>query len=148
MSHTYVTPLKLEIRTSRLFFLIHLLLYALASISLMTLPWPVVFQCVCIALLIYIARKSYCVHNRLRLLIWKQEEHWELWQSGAMTMLQLQGSSFVSSWFIILNFKSVDGAGISLVIFSDAVEYQLFRQLRVRLKVEGKKSIRHDKIQL
>ncbi len=146
MSHIYATPLKLEIKPSRLFLQVHVLIYTLAILSILILPWPGTIQCVGITFLIYVGHKSYSGHNRLRLLIWKQENKWELWESGVMKLLQLQGNSFVLPWLAILNFKSEDGRRISITIYTDAVGYQQFRQLRVRLKVEGNKSIRHDKI--
>ena len=148
MSHTYATPLKLEISPSRLFLKIHVLIYFLATISILSLPWSATIQGACIALLINFGHKTYVSHNRLRLLIWKQENNWELWVSGLMQRLQLQGSSYISPWLAILNFKSEDGARISLVVLNDAVDRHQFRQLRVRLKVEGNKSVRHDKIQI
>ena len=147
MSHTYVTPLKLEIKPSLFFLQIHALIYLLAAISILMLPWLFMVQCGCLVVLIYVGQKSYRKHNQSRLLIWKQANDWLISASGIMQPMQLQASSFISLWLAILNFKSENRTGVSLILFSDAVDKQQFRQLRVRLKVEGYQSVSHDKMQ-
>ena len=147
MSHTYATPVKLEIKPSLFFLQIHALIYLLAAISILMLPWLFMVQCGCLVVLIYVGQKSYRKHNQSRLLIWKQANDWLISASGIMQPMQLQASSFISPWLAILNFKSENRTGVSLILFSDAVDKQQFRQLRVRLKVEGYKSVSHDKMQ-
>lgn len=56
-------------------------------------------------------------------------------RSGAVREAQLLGSSFVAPWLTVLNLKTADSPlARHVVIVPDAVDSEIFRQLRVRLK--------------
>jgi hypothetical protein len=49
--------------------------------------------------------------------------------------VKLLPTSFVSTWIIILNFKDLNYQQYSLLIFHDGIDKNIYRQLKVRLKL-------------
>jgi len=65
-----------------------------------------------------------------------QDQHWILHlRSGEEFQGQLLSSSFVHPRLLILNFSTAPLQGRSLVLAADAVDPDLLRQLRVRLRL-------------
>jgi len=69
---------------------------------------------------------------------WDSEGEWRLRTvSGNELTAQLKSSSNVQTWFVILNFSISPFQRHSLILLPDAVDPDLLRRLRVRLKLIG-----------
>lgn len=75
-------------------------------------------------------------------LLWDPEGRWWWLQAGEETELKLCGDSYFASGMVILNFSIPDsGRQRSMVLFPASVGPALFRRLRVRLMLEGGRSV-------
>ncbi len=81
--------------------------------------------------------QSYKNINNKKTVIWKEDNEWEIIEAGGSKNASLLASSFVSRWLTILNFKLEDRKKKTVIVFSDAINKEQFRKLRVRLKVDG-----------
>jgi toxin CptA len=72
-------------------------------------------------------------------LTWKHDGDWVIdLQDGTSLEAQLHASSYAHPWLVVLNFRIEDRRRLkSVVLFPDSLEAQTFRQLRVRLTLEG-----------
>ncbi len=69
---------------------------------------------------------------------WNSEGEWMLHTAnGNELAAQLQVSSYVQPWLIVLNFSISRFQRRSLILLPDAVDPDLLRRLRVRLKLLG-----------
>lgn len=69
---------------------------------------------------------------------WNGEGEWTLFTAnGNEVAAQLQTSSYSQPWFVILNFSISRFRRRSLILLPDAVDPDLLRRLRVRLKLLG-----------
>jgi len=69
---------------------------------------------------------------------WNSEGEWTLLTAnGNEVAVQLQATSYVQPWFIVLNFSISRFRRRSLILLPDAVDPDLLRRLRVRLKLLG-----------
>lgn len=100
------------------------------------------------ALLLIAAFAMGCWRNRCELgaravtLTWDTDSRWWWAQKGEETELALCGDSYLSTGMVILNFRNpVSGRRQSLVLVPAAVGADVFRRLRVRLKLEGGPSV-------
>jgi len=67
---------------------------------------------------------------------WNSEGEWVLFTTnGDELAAQLRASSYVQPWFIVLNFSVSRFGRRSLILLPDAVDPELLRRLRVRLKL-------------
>ncbi len=72
-------------------------------------------------------------------LVWKADGDWVIETvEGKSFDAQLQPSSYVHPWLVVLNFRLEKSRRLrSIVIFPDTLDVGVFRELRVRLGIEG-----------
>ncbi|MCW8935387.1 MAG: hypothetical protein OQK98_11740 [Gammaproteobacteria bacterium] len=90
-------------------------------------------------LLIYISYKSFKI-NTASELQWQKDGSWLVTQNNQTHKAKLKSGSVVTACFASLNFLFENNSNKTVVLFSDNVDSEKFRQLRVRMKVEGVKS--------
>lgn len=56
-------------------------------------------------------------------------------RNGEACEAQLQGDSYIAHWLVVLNFRCGQGSSYSLILWPGMLEEEIFRQLRVRLKI-------------
>jgi len=79
---------------------------------------------------------AYKSHNNIKSVIWQDNNYWCLHYAKEMLTAELTDSSFANSWLVILHFKTDTGSRCSRLICYDSLDSNVFRQLKVRLKVE------------
>ena len=138
MSRTYATPLILDVQRSRLvgyYFLITILLAALSILLLPANIWLILFLLLALGLFYFYQRENISPPVRL---IWNEQNEWLIQTKGNEFVGVIQKSSFISVRLTVLNFKLDNKKHFSVVIAQDNLHKDLFRQLRVRLKIEKK----------
>jgi len=72
-------------------------------------------------------------------LIWKADGDWVLETAeGESLYATLHESTYVHPWLVVLNFRQENKRGLlSFTLAPDALDHEVFRELRVRLKVAG-----------
>jgi len=74
----------------------------------------------------------------IRSVEWNGDGEWMLFTAaGDELAAQLKTSSYVQPWFVVLNFSISRFGRRSLILLPDAVDPELLRQLRVRLRLLG-----------
>ena len=89
---------------------------------------------------IYLSLKN----NRERVIHSQADNVWVLGQGESTLNAQLLDGSVVTPLFVILNFRCDNGKYKKEVIFKDSLEFDVYRKLRVKLKVEGVAPISRD----
>ena len=79
-------------------------------------------------------------NNKLRKLQWKSDGSWLIRQRNVNYAANMLPGSVVTACFASLNFKLENSKTLNVFVFKDNINAEKFRQLRVRLKVEGIKS--------
>jgi len=87
-------------------------------------------------------------NNRKFELHWQDNGDWMIVQGHKLVPAKLTDSSVFTSFCSILNFKLEDGRQQTVLIFQDNIDAEMFRRLRVRVKVQGINSRAHDTINL
>ena len=72
-------------------------------------------------------------------LTWKADGDWVLETAeGESLSARLHESTYVHPWLVVLNFRQENKRGLlSFALAPDALDHEIFRELRVRLKVAG-----------
>jgi len=91
---------------------------------------------------VYLALKNNC----RRVLQWQPDGQWQIEQGEQVYGARLLPGSVVTPFFSMLNFRLHAGRRVNVWLFRDNIQSEKFRQLRVRLKVEGISSAAHDKL--
>ena len=69
-------------------------------------------------------------------LTWHAEGPWTVYDAaGASYEAELQGSSLVLDWLVVLNFRFKSGGGRTRALLGDEVDEDLLRRLRARLRM-------------
>ena len=76
-------------------------------------------------------------NNKSRELQWQPDGGWIIKNGRNQQRAILQSGSVILYFFAALNFKLENNKKINILLFSDNVDAEKFRQLRVRMKVEG-----------
>jgi len=82
-------------------------------------------------------------NNKQRHLQWQPDGGWLITDNKQQQSASLQQGSVVTNFFASLNFNLQNKKAITVVIFKDNINAEKFRQLRVRLKVEGIKPVQN-----
>lgn len=157
-SQKYVSPLQLEIRSSRRLFIVLLFLHGLALVSLaMLVPLELTKTQVGIAaFFVFISGIVTIRHHALKKSLnsiveirWDDNDSWDITtRMGRSQRVKLLSDSYVSSSMVILLFKRPRKSSsfarlfpLSLILLRDNTNANLFRHLRVRLKVQRSESV-------
>ncbi len=137
MSRTYATPLQLDIYSSRQLIIWLTIISSLVLVSLLLVSLNFYLKFLFLLVFLIFVYQSYKNINNKKTVIWKEDNEWEIIEAGGSKNASLLASSFVSRWLTILNFKLEDRKKKTVIVFSDAINKEQFRKLRVRLKVDG-----------
>jgi Membrane-bound toxin component of toxin-antitoxin system len=96
------------------------------------LKFPLVF------IMCFWSKKLYQANNKPEEVVWKRNNEWII-NDGKADEAVLLSTSMVFPWLTILNFKLKNLRPKSIIIFPDNLDKEVFRQLRVRLKVTSNK---------
>lgn len=137
MSRAYATPLELELIPSRRQYKLLLLIYALVTISILLLPWHFLSRLAFLAGVLLsgqflLHRKPAC--NRI---VWQSGNNWLLTMENVTSKAVLLPETLTSFWLVILLFRLENGKRYPVMIWPDSIHADVFRRLRVRLKIEG-----------
>jgi toxin CptA len=146
MSSTkYAQPLRLKPKPSRI--LIGLLTVGhLGAIAvLLPLDFPLIVKLlIAVVLLVSLVvawrkQPGKVGEGGVQTLTWKADGDWLLETvDGESLNATLHESTYVHPWLVVLNFRQEGKHGLlSFVLAPDALDRELFRELRVRLKVAG-----------
>lgn len=138
--HYSVKPATLILGASRWLAFLFLSMGAIASVSIILLPWAWWLKAILIAgIIAAIARKTWCDawrrHPSSPVMI-ELDHAGKLWlatRNGMRYPAQVQGSTLVTAGLTVLNLKLEYGRA-SCVILPDAVDAEAFRRLRVWLR--------------
>lgn len=72
-----------------------------------------------------------------RKLHWQANGSWLVFENNVSKEATLKQGSVITPYFACLNFEFENKAKQTIIIFKDNINAEKFRQLRVRLKVEG-----------
>ena len=141
MSSAYATPLELELSPSQRQTYVLIFIHLLAVLSILLLPWPIILRWLLVlavlAVSVWLSRKK----KLYDLIVWQAGNHWLLKSKNSSTTAELLTESFMTSWLIILLFKVENHGRCAVLIWPDSVRPDVFRRLRVRLKLEAGKLI-------
>lgn len=146
LSVKYATPLHLEFKSSKLFALYVPGIFFISLFSIYLLPVILVIKIALVISCSLACIQAYKAQNKIQSLVWQENNHWLLHTDKATTTAELTDSSITTAWLVILHFKTETGGRCSRLICYDSLDDNLFRQLKVRLKVEGLKHSEHAKM--
>lgn len=149
MSSTkYAQPLRLEPKASRI--LISLLIAGhlgaiaiLFPLDLSVSIKAVVAVILLVSLVIALSKQPGRVGEKgVQTLVWQADGDWLLETVGGEQLkASLHESTYVHPWLVVLNFRQEDKPGmLSFTLPPDSLDAEIFRELRVRLKVAGSKA--------
>lgn len=115
------------------------LLAATAVIGLPTAPWRLLLIPIGISLVYQgLVHILYRAPWSIRTLTWQTDGTWTItFVSGAMTEARLSPATFISVPLVVLNLHRGLIHRWSLPLFADAIDGDLLRRLRQRLRIEG-----------
>ena len=85
-------------------------------------------------------------NNCSRTIQWQPDGRWLIVENNIKSVAELRAGSIVTSFFSVLNFKLDNNKKLNVVLFKDNINAEKFRQLRVRMKVEGIQLKEHVKL--
>jgi len=144
-SKKYASPLQLELKPSRLLFSIVLALHTIALLMIYLLPVNSLLK-LFTALLVISTFMYFVYYQAFRKsakaiikVIWDASDEWFLvTRSGEQMPANLVGDSFSHPRLAVLNFKIPEHFFQKrVVLLRDNVDENLFRRLRVRLKISS-----------
>ncbi len=144
LSSRYATPLFIPIRPSRSLAGFYLLVHLLTIFVLLSLPLD---SRLLLVLIVVVAIGGYRLILRQALLLFRdsvvrvewREQGWNLClRDGRELQAELSDHGLLLPWLVILPLKPVQARGIFRVMFFDGrVDADLFRRLRVRLRLQA-----------
>lgn len=137
MSAKSEAPLWIEVKQSRYLLILIILTHSLAILSVLMLSLFFGLKLLFISLIfgsLYFQLYRYKQEFYLFILKHSAEFSWQLLDKADFVEAQILGSSVISEWLIILHVQ-IDKKRRSLLVFQDAVPAEIYRQLRVTLKI-------------
>ena len=148
MSAKYATPLHLEFKRSLVFALYIPGIFFITLFSIYLLPIMLAIKIALVIICSLGCIQAYRTQNTIQGMVWQENNYWLLHTDKASIAAELTDSSFATAWLVILHFKTETGRRCSRLIAYDSLDDNLFRQLKVRLKVEGLGHGEHAKMRL
>ncbi len=140
MSRQYASQLLFEVSASKKYFYIAIGCVLLAVLSILILDIDFIFQVTLLLFLLLLVSQA-LKNNISRCLQWQPDGSWLITQNSIQHKARLKQGSVVTVFFTTLKFKLENKKTLVVVIFNDNIDAEKFRQLRVRLKVEGIQSV-------
>lgn len=148
MSVKYATPLHLDLKRSKIFDLYLYSVFLITLFSIYLLPIALIMKILLSVMSVVACIYAFKSHQKPQSLVWQENNHWLLRYGKDTVSAELIEDSFAISWLVILHFKTDSGSRCSQLVCYDSLDSRLFRQLKVRLKVEGLKNKLHVKMGL
>ena len=143
LSGKYATPLFLEVRPSRLMAAWLLLVTVAALLVLWLMPIPgwltllLTFAVLPGLLMAWRKQVRRCHPDAVCSLVWGEGRQCRLTlHSGQQQVVELASRAFILPWLVIVYFESPLWRPQQLVLLPDMLDADVFRRLRVRLKIE------------
>ena len=108
----------------------------LSFISILMLDIQLMYQSILLLCLVFLMVQS-LKNNINRRLQWQPDGSWLITHNCFQQKAKLQQGSVITAFFASLKFKLENNKKLTVIIFNDNINAEKFRQLRVRLKVEG-----------
>jgi len=105
-------------------------------LSIFVLNIDIVYKFILFFLLILFVILS-LKNNKQRSLQWQPDGGWLIADNKQQYSASLKQGSVVTTFFASLVFRLENKKILTIIIFKDSINVEKFRQLRVRLKVEG-----------
>lgn len=146
MSSTkYAQPLRLEPKPSRILIILLTIGHLGAIAVLFPLDLSLVVKLgisavLMVSLVVALRKQPGRVgEGGVQSLVWKVDGDWVLETiDGESLNVTLHESTYVHPWLVVLNFRQENKRGLlSFTLAPDALDKEIFRELRVRLKVAG-----------
>ena len=137
MSAKSEVPIWVEVKQSRYLLILIILTHSLAILSVLMLSLFFGLKLLFISLIfgsLYFQLYRYKQEFYLFVLKHTTQFSWQLLDKADFVEVQILGSSVISEWLIILHVQ-IDKKRRSLLVFQDAVPAEIYRQLRVSLKI-------------
>jgi len=136
LSRQYASQLLFEVKPSRNIQRIIIICALLSLLSILILNIDFIYQLIVFLFLVLLVLRSW-KNNIKRNVQWQPDGSWLITQNNIQHKARLQPGSVVTTNFASLKFKLENKKTLTVVIFNDNIDAEKFRQLRVRLKVEG-----------
>lgn len=144
-SRKYATPLAFTVNPSRIATLLYVAIAFLTCLLVLFLPlsagWCVLLFILVVFWTVFIlaAEWRYLAKFSVKKIEWKNDNEWSLeFTDNQRCEARLLGNSVSLPFLIILNFKLVEGwRSQSVSLYKDSIDADVFRRLRVRLKIQS-----------
>lgn len=115
----------------------------LASFAVFYASLHILIQLLCVGFIVFY---FFYLKDKLKpvpQIVWLQENNWQLYNSETTYIgAHLSPWSFLSSWLVVLVFKTEAGKKVSVLVPYDAVDKEIFRQLKLKLTTLKPKYLR------
>jgi len=146
LSRQYASQLLFEVKFSRTY---QNIIYVCAALSVVSIYIANInnialnfFSLFFLIFICIIAIRNNCS----RTIQWQPDGRWLIVENNIKSVAELRAGSIVTSFFSVLNFKLDNNKKLNVVLFKDNIDAEKFRQLRVRMKVEGIQLKEHVKL--
>lgn len=142
LSKEFASPLTLELSGSVILKKYFIVIHALAVFAVCYAEIDLAVQLFLFTLVLfhYLFQTRYCF--QIIKIVCSNDNEWRLINSlGESTETKLTPMSFLSSWLVILAFKSASGKRQSVLIAFDSLSEASFRQLKVKLTTLRSKDV-------
>ena len=138
LSNGFDTPLRLELKTSKILISFQLLVHLLAIVAI-SFPSSVpifikfvLFVFVAVSAVMLQRKYRYRLHH-VELFVWQKNSLWIESGGDKQQVWECQPGNLVTPWFVVVRLCS-ENKKLSLLIVKDQCDAQSFRRLRVKLK--------------
>ncbi|MGD8783024.1 MAG: hypothetical protein PVG75_01240 [Thioalkalispiraceae bacterium] len=136
LSNGFDMPLRLKLKSSRLFLRFQAFLHLLAVIAIyLPSSIPLFIKAIFMAYVIFSAYKALrtFLDKQRESFVWLKEGDWLSQSSDGDRSWQPATGNLVTAWFVVVNLKAGRDSR-QLLIFNDQIDTETFRRLKVRLK--------------
>ena len=136
-SRQYASPLLFNIKFSIIYQSIVIICALMIVLSVLFIDNMSVLPRMFLLLILLVLVVYSVKNNTTRQLQWQDDGSWLIRRNNQSIKAVLLSGSVVTSFFSALNFKLENNKNLNVIIFKDSIDHEKFRQLRVRMKVEG-----------
>lgn len=137
MSRQYASQLLFEVKPSKTYLRIVVICAFLVFLSILQLNYFYPFSTIFLSAMLLFLLLDSLKNNVGRNLQWQTDGCWLITQDNLQQKAKLRSGSVVTSFFAVLNFKLDNNKTTNVILFKDNIDGEKFRQLRIRIKVEG-----------
>lgn len=143
MSKEYEKPLTLKLHSSAVLYYYLVSVHLLALFAVFYASIPLLIQLLCVG---FIVVYYFYLNGKLKppaKIVWLQENNWQLYDSEiTYSEACLTPWSFLTSWVVVLVFKLEAGKKVCVLVPYDALDIEIFRQLKLKLTTLKPKYLR------